>query len=507
MARETEKEAQKMKGVRNGVCFVLMFFLVLTLIFGWFQFVPQVKAQESGGSFGDPTVPDIAFVNWTRFWSLFNTHSAWDLEYNDGTGWISIKSDLQIIKNYTRWTLAGYVPVNKTEATDCKITLNFTASYTADYRLTFGIDLNVKNYTHKESSWNYTLSYKNYTVVFDWSDIKDLPLDYVGHGIKPVGDESWFWFRVRKNNVQQGKNVIIDPSFGWETTEASAQDISDCISGVEASCTETGTADSITIQLASWGSGEEVKCALYNSTLDFVAETEAKSTGGDAGWHTFNFEAPKPSLTAQDYWIVAQSNSPVLMYYGAESGWNIIIDLDGFRPYEDGFPSDISNGLFYANYVFAAFCNYTTEAGESYIADLSQALSTSWQMLPQSSIIISLTQSLSTAWSVLTQCTFNIIPSFSLSTSWQILTQTSFNIVSSLSNTFSWLLDIAHTIGGVQDHIVDLSQAFSTTWTVAVEVVHLFATREFVRGYVLAVGLFLGLIFVPLIIVLFMRRK
>lgn len=350
------------------VSLFLLAFLIVTLFLSLYQ-IPKVKAQESNDSFGNPSVPDIAFVNWTRFWSLFNAHSDWDLEYNEGVGWNSIKSDLQIIKNYTQEWL-------------CKITLNFTASYNADYRLTFGIDLDVKNYTHKTDSWNYTISYKNYTVVFDWSDIKDLPLDYIGHGVKPVGDESYFWFRIRKNNVAQGKNVVIDPSFGYTTILGSGQSIEDYIFGVGASCPESGTADSITIALSGWSNGEKVKCALYDANKDFVAETEARTTGG-SGWQTFDFSAPKPSLTAQDYWIVAFSNKPVSAYYDAVASWTIITLTQTF---EGGFPSSLSSGTEYDGYACSIFCNYTTGGLQEYTEEFSETVSISaslnrWQAL------------------------------------------------------------------------------------------------------------------------------
>jgi len=268
---------------------------------------PSVEKRQ--GSFGNPTLPEIATINWTRFWELFNAHSDWSLEYNDGSGWKDAKSDLQIIKNYQVFIDDAWVSVDKSEATNCKITLNFTASHTADYRLTFGVDLDVKNYTHKEGSWNYTITYQNYTVCFDWSDVSAIPNLTITHGIKPVGDESWFWFRIRKDGVQQGKNVVIDPNFGYETIGTSgASSIEDAIKGSVFTITESGTADSITVELKSTTSWTgKVKCAIYlHSNLSLVKATEERTVAltPTKTWFTFNFTVPKPSLTINTAYIL-----------------------------------------------------------------------------------------------------------------------------------------------------------------------------------------------------------
>jgi len=290
--------------------FLCLVFLIVLLVcqFTVLEFVPTVKAQESGGSFGNPTIPEVALINWTHFWHLFNNHSAWDLEYNNGSGWKSIKSDLQVIKSYRVWMDGHWETVNKTEATNCKITLNFTASYNASYRLTFGIDLDVKNYTHKEGSWNYTITYQNYTVCFDWSDIKDLPLDYIGHGVKLVDEERWFWFRIRKDDVKKGTNVVIDPTFGYETFGTTySTSIENWIVGSAFTITEDGTANSISLGLKSSTSWTgNVKCAIYQgSDHTYVGETEEKqiTVTTTPTWFTFNF-ITQPNLSANTAYVL-----------------------------------------------------------------------------------------------------------------------------------------------------------------------------------------------------------
>lgn len=184
---------------------LILIFLVLSLALPLFNFEVVVDAQPQP-IYTIPSQKDN--IDWSHFWSLVNQHSAWDLEYSTGAEWTSIKSDLDITKDFIG---------NET----CKITLDFTASQSADYRLTFGIDLDVKSYIHKEDSWNYTLSYDQYSVNFDWSDVKEIPNLQISHGIKNVtldGGATYvelFWFRIRRDNVPQGANVVIDPSISY----------------------------------------------------------------------------------------------------------------------------------------------------------------------------------------------------------------------------------------------------------------------------------------------------
>lgn len=178
--------------------------LTLMLIFPFLCVNERVNAVSPYENFSTYQSIEPFDYNHTKFWSLFNAHSEWNLEYDNGSGWISIKSDLEIIKNRS-----GAL---------CKIALNFTASFNADYRLTFGIDLDVKSYVHKANSWNYTLTYQNYTAVFDFNDLKGISGLILSHGVKPIDSELWFWFRIRKNNVPLGKNVFLDPTLEDFTT-------------------------------------------------------------------------------------------------------------------------------------------------------------------------------------------------------------------------------------------------------------------------------------------------
>jgi len=143
-------------------------------------------------------------ISWNKFWSKFKNHSGWDLEYNNGSGWKSCKQNLTIIRNYT-------------SNNSCKITLDFVAPYTADYRLTLGIDYALKKYFHKIDKYYYNLSYEKwnetFNVTFNFSDIASIPDIIITHGVKNVSGKQYFWFRARKNNVNQGKHVVLDPTY------------------------------------------------------------------------------------------------------------------------------------------------------------------------------------------------------------------------------------------------------------------------------------------------------
>ncbi|NVM21664.1 MAG: hypothetical protein HWN68_07785 [Desulfobacterales bacterium] len=169
--------------------------------------IPEVKAQENPSPVG--SIVDTLYVDWSRFWQKFNRHALWDLEWYDSSSleWLSIKSDLQIIRDYP-------------EENICKITLIFDASHSGNYRLTFGIDARVKKYVTKLAQYQYELNYDEFSVVFDWSDVISISGLIITHGIKNVDGKDYFWFRMRKDNIKQGAHVEIDPTVIGTSTVA-----------------------------------------------------------------------------------------------------------------------------------------------------------------------------------------------------------------------------------------------------------------------------------------------
>jgi len=139
------------------------------------------------------------------------------------------------------------------------------------------------------------------------------------------------------------------------------RDIGDTIRGTAYTCTEAGTADSITVYLDDWVSPEKITCAMYRkSDSVLVATTEERTTGGADGWYTFNFNAPKPVLTAQDYGLVAWSEnlgSNTYVWYDGVSVYRYfkITDPADYPTYPDPFDGTEGTGSFQ----YSIYCTYT----------------------------------------------------------------------------------------------------------------------------------------------------
>lgn len=247
------------------------------------------------GTFGNTVIPAVLVKDWSEFWQRWNQNTAWDLEYYDGSGWVSVKSDLQVQKTFPQEWL-------------CKLTLKFTASQAADYRLTFAINKAVKDYVHKEAEHCYSITVDDETLLFDWNDVLAIPGIVISHGVK----DGFFWWRLRRDNVPLGAQVTIDPTFGYETIGGSSLLISDVgvenITGSVFTITENGVGESITVALKRNAAGsDKVKCAIYkHSDLSFVGVTEERTLSLTTSlvWYTFNFVVSKPNFTQNVEYIL-----------------------------------------------------------------------------------------------------------------------------------------------------------------------------------------------------------
>jgi len=116
-----------------------------------------------------------------------------------------------------------------------------------------------------------------------------------------------------------------DPIFGYETIGSKSWGpLYTFEVGSKFTCTELGTADSITCYYYNYGA-ETLQCAIYNSSLNLVGITESQTVNG-RGWYTFNFSDPKPSLSPGDYWLVTGGATNLIHTYirydaGADSQW------------------------------------------------------------------------------------------------------------------------------------------------------------------------------------------
>ena len=196
-------------------------------------------------------------VDWQAVWALFNQHAAWDLEWYNSTSsvWASIKSDLTIQRTY---------PENDT----CKITLIFNASQTGNYRLTFAIDVRVRNYVNRTDKYQYELSYDDYSIIFDWSDVIAISGLQITHGITNIGGEDYFWFRMRKDSVPKGAHLVIDPTVAFST--------------VSVTSVHTCPLDTHTFVIAySDDTNDDFSFQIYDTNgTQVLAETDVDTTSG-----------------------------------------------------------------------------------------------------------------------------------------------------------------------------------------------------------------------------------
>ncbi len=144
-------------------------------------------------------------INWPLFWQTYKQYALWDLEWFDGSEWVSVKEDLAVQLSYP-------------EPNKCKVNLVFDASHAGNYRLTHAVDKVVREHISRVDRWQYELTYDDISLVFDWSDCKDIPGLQFSHGIK----DGYFWFRIRRDNVPLGAHVEIDPATVATSTDDEA---------------------------------------------------------------------------------------------------------------------------------------------------------------------------------------------------------------------------------------------------------------------------------------------
>jgi hypothetical protein len=172
-----------------------LIFLLLASLYG----LPLNKVEASQPVYRkiagyDPPLMDISSLDWPDFWGKFNQYADWNLEWHNGSNWISVKQDLQIVRDYP-------------EPNRVKLTLVFDASHEGDYRLTFAVNKLVKDYITKAENHVYQLNYGNYSLTFDWSDAAAINGIVFKYGVQ----DDYFWFRMRRDNVPLGAHVEIDP--------------------------------------------------------------------------------------------------------------------------------------------------------------------------------------------------------------------------------------------------------------------------------------------------------
>jgi hypothetical protein len=190
------------------------------------------------------------------------------------------------------------------------------------------------------------------------------------HGLKIVGrDKRGTIVHVGGDSfkiLHDGKNTN---NFGYETIGASTVSIEDYIRGSVFTITEDGTADSITVALSSSiDTSKTVKCAIYlHSDLSLKGVTEQRTVAETTTmtWFTFNFNAPKPSLTANTAYVLVtwcKSSAGNANFARADGDAN-----QGHRKSQtyNSFPNPLVPTHEIAKY--SIYCTYTAGGAPTYI--------------------------------------------------------------------------------------------------------------------------------------------
>lgn len=177
--------------MKNKRLFAIIIPMILAMLI---MSAPQVTAPTHQSSTEVISQQTEVSINWTEVWQDLNKYTLWDLEYYEAPQWINIKSDLTVQREFTA--------LNR-----CKITLIFDASHSANYRLTLAINKIATNYINRTDKHQFTLNYTDVALTFDWSDIISIPNLQISKGIL----DGYFWFRIRRDGVQLGAHIEIDP--------------------------------------------------------------------------------------------------------------------------------------------------------------------------------------------------------------------------------------------------------------------------------------------------------
>lgn len=338
--------------MRRLLALSLVCILSMALSLGITSRFPHITYADEAttATFGNPIIREP--LNWTRFWQVFNTHSAWDLEANVGTGWFSVKTDLQIIRDYpNEWT--------------CKITLNFTSSYAGDYRLTFAVDKHVKTFLQKNAS-RYELNYEDYSVYFDWSDLLSVAQLQFSHGITQLEGKDVFWFRIRRDNIPKGIHFSLDPTFG--STQAGSKSYRIFNNDMHGSVfTSPADANGYAVSISFYGKSvpwySYMKAVLVNHTSLHIVEDGVGApilVSQDGAWYTSIFD-PQPTLSAStDYVLMMIPGDGA--YFNYETGAANQGHHDTSNSYNNpNHPVDASH----TNFNFSIYCTYAIGSSNS----------------------------------------------------------------------------------------------------------------------------------------------
>lgn len=324
--------------------------------------------------------------------------------------------------------------------------------------------------------------------------------------------------------------VVVDPTFGYTSIGGSYVGLGNSYGKYGCKFTSPSDIDeitSITVYTMAGSAGTSLKALIYSDNAgapNALLATFSTETvpSGSPGWVTAagSFSASPATV----YWLAILQENVARWYYDSGASNQTAWNWDDWDT-----PSDPYGSSTYRAEKISIYATYTTSGGANYVADLSQSVSSSWSLSPQTSfhtihaqtitsawalthqwnVIVDISQSTSTTWSILSntntfvdlsssitsswaflsqwtalldfaqyiEATWNILPSWlahidltqSITSIWSLLPQWTANINFDLSLSFSWLLDVVHTeLSGVA-YTVDLSLSVISSWLTSLQ--------------------------------------
>jgi len=143
-------------------------------------------------------------------------------------------------------------------------------------------------------------------------------------------------------------------TFGKTSVGGSTAVYSDDVKGCTASPASEGRATKMTVYIAGWGSGENIKLALYDAADESLfASTEELDTGGGTGWYDFDFSPSVEVLSTKSYRLAFYGDNDASFYYDSAVGQVYPSANNAGYP---AWPDPVTTA---AGFQFSIYCTYT----------------------------------------------------------------------------------------------------------------------------------------------------
>lgn len=329
---------------------------------------------------------------------------------------------------------------NQTNNT-CKVTLTMNttnAPRSLYYRFTLVANRSVISHVNKSVDYQYTLNLganatENYSLVYNYSDLAP----YIENGKITIKQGIWnnyFYQRIKTNKkIVVGKTFIIDPTFGSVLgTSAGIYSIQNKIVGSKFQMgANSGNVDNITAKVLFYDTftNKNITALIYDDSFNYVGRSDYKLISGN-GWSyytfTWDFSAPKPSLTGDAYYWLCLWGENANPDGGIVSLTNASQSKNHTTTNYNGAPDPIAWTDNTSGKECQIYASYTESAGDE------------WQVVNES---INGSAYNTTAWKVVNEsingCCYN-------TTTWTVINE---SINGSAYNSTSWTV-VSESING-----------------------------------------------------------